>query len=405
MKSLTMAWRNVWRNSRRTMAAVAATSLGLWAMIVYSGMATGYLDRMERQILDVEMGDIQVHHAEYLGSPSLYHRVEGTDDYVAKIEEAGLSAAPRLLGSGLGAAGENSAGVTLVGIDPERDATVSKVHQRLGKGQWLDRSAPGEVVIGRRLAQMLGLDLGGELIVLSQAADGSMANDLYVVRGVLHSVSEAVDRGGVYLVDDAFRELMAVPEGAHQIIVRRPPAVPLPEAAQRVQGLNSELDVKTWRELKPTMASMLDSGRGAVYMMFFIVYMAIAIVILNAMLMAVFERVREFGVLKAIGVSPGGVLRLIYLETVIQTGLAVVIGVLLAIPTNWYMTTKGLDLSSSMENLTIMGSSMDGVWISIVTPQTYLGPIVAMLFIVFLAVTYPAMRAAFIKPITAMRHQ
>jgi len=405
MNSMTLAWRNVWRNSRRTLAAVAATSLGLWAMIIYSGMVAGYLDRMERQVLDVEMGDIQVHHPEYLRSPSLYHRVDRVDEHLAALDEAGLPAAPRLLGSGLGAAGENSAGISLVGVDPERDARVSEVHARMAEGQWLDAAAPQEVVVGRRLAQMLGLSVGGELLVLSQAADGSMANDLYAVRGILGGVSEAVDRGGVYMLDQAFRELMVVPEGAHQLIVRRGPERSLEQAAARARELLPDQDVETWRELKPTLASMLDSAEGAVYMMFFIVYAAIAIVILNAMLMAVFERVREFGVLKAIGVSPGGVLRLIYLETLIQTGLAVAVGVLLALPANLYLTTEGLDLSGTVEGLSMMGSTMDTLWISQVTVATYVGPVVAMVVIVLLAVTYPALRAAFIKPITAMRHQ
>lgn len=405
MKSLTMAWRNVWRNSRRTLAAVAATSLGLWAMIVYSGLIVGYLDRMERQILDVEMGDIQIHHAEYRNGPSLYHRIERPEALLAELDQAGLPAAPRLLGSGLVAAGDNSAGVSLFGVDVERDAKVSQIHTYVDEGQWLDPSSPSEVVVGRRLARMLGLGLGDELVVLSQAADGSMANDLYAVRGVLRGVSDAVDRGGIYMVADAFRELMVVPEGAHQIIVRRVPGMELDVAADSVRALAPELDTKTWRELRPTMASMLDSATGAMVMMMFIVYAAIAIVILNAMLMAVFERVREFGVLKALGVSPGGVLRLIYIETVIQTGLAIIIGVALAIPANFYLSTTGLDLSGSMGDLSIMGSTMDPIWRSQVTLQTYANPIFALLVIVAIAVTYPALKAAWIEPIQAMRHQ
>lgn len=406
MHSLTLAWRNVWRNSRRTLAAVAATSLGLFAMIVYSGLVDGYLDRMERQVLDVEMGDIQIHHAEYRNSPSLYDRIEEPQVLLSELDEAGLPAAPRLLGSGLGAAGESSAGVSLFGIDVERDATVSKIDERVAEGQWLDAAAPGEVVIGRRLARILGLEVGGELIVLSQGADGSMANDLYVVRGILQGITDGVDRGGVYMVADAFRELMVVPEGVHQVVVRRPPTAELEPTAQVVRELVPEqLEAKTWRELKPTLASMLDSASGAMVMMFLIVYAAIAIVILNAMLMAVFERVREFGVLKAIGVSPGGVLRLIYLETLLQTVLSIVIGVALAIPANYYLSTTGIDLSGSMEGLTVMGSTMDSIWLSQVTLQTYTGPVIALLFIVAIAVTYPALKAAYIKPVTAMRHQ
>ncbi|MEM7158044.1 MAG: FtsX-like permease family protein [Myxococcota bacterium] len=405
MKSLTMAWRNVWRNSRRTLAAVAASSLGLWSLIVYSGLMAGYLDRMERHILDVELGDIQVHHAEYLEDPSLYRRIEQPTEVLEALEAKELAAAPRLLGSGLAAAGDNSAGISLIGIEVERDAKVSKVANKVAEGQWLDPAVPGEVVIGRRLAQILGIELGGEIVLLSQGADGSMANDLYVVRGVLSQVSAQVDRGGVYMVDEAFRELMVVPEGVHQIIVRRSPSVALDAAAETAGGAAPDLDVQTWRELKPTMASMLDSAKGGLIAMFFIVYAAIGIVILNAMLMAVFERVREFGVLKAIGVSPGGVLRLIYLETIIQTGLAIIIGVGLALPANWYLTTVGLDLSASLENVSVMGSSIDPIWISHVDAGTYLNPIIALVFIVSFAVVYPALRAAFIKPITAMRHQ
>lgn len=405
MKTLTMAWRNVWRNSRRTLAAVAASTLGLWAMIVYSGMMAGYLDRMEAHILDLELGDVQIHHEDYRRNPSLYHRIEKPQQILDALEQQGLPASARLLGSGLGAAGDNSAGVRLIGVDPKRDLEVSRVGVVVEEGQWLDAAVPNDVVIGRRLARILALEVGGELVVLSQGADGSMANDLYTVRGILGSVSEAVDRGGVYMSEGAFRELMVVPEGVHQIIVRRKPTVTLGATAESVTTAAPEQEVKTWRQLKPTIAQMLDSAQGAMGAMFVIVNLAIAIVILNAMLMAVFERVREFGVLKALGVGPLGVFRLIYVETIIQTGLAIVLGVALALPTNWYLTTHGLDLTATMENLTVMGTTFDPIWRSVVTPATYISPIIALVVITGLAVIYPAVRAAVIKPITAMRYQ
>lgn len=404
MQSLVLAWRNVWRNSRRTLAAVAATSLGLYAMIVYSGLVKGYLDRMERQLLDVEMGDIQIHSVSYDKSPSLYDRIEDPQPLLSELDEAGLPASPRLLGSGLGAAGDNSAGVSLIGIDVERDAAVSKIDEHVAEGQWLDPSAPGEVVIGRRLAKILGLEVGGELVVLSQAADGSMANDLYIVRGILKGVSDAVDRGGVYLLASTFRELMVVPEGVHEVVVRKPPTESLDAAAKTVRGMTPEgAEAKTWRELKPTLASMLDSASGAMVMMFLIVYAAIAIVILNAMLMAVFERVREFGVLKALGVGPLGVFGLILIETFIQTGVAILIGVAASVPANWYMVNVGIDMSFG--DLTLMGMAVDPIWRSQVDASTYVTPILLLLVIITLAVLYPAIRAARVHPVEAMRYQ
>jgi ABC-type lipoprotein release transport system permease subunit len=374
-------------------------------MIVYSGLVRGYLDRMEAHVLDVEMGDIQVHAADYVQSPSLYERIEDPATLLAALDAEGLPAAPRLLGSGLAAAGSSSAGVSLYGIDVARDAAVSRVGDRVIEGRWLDPAAPHEVVIGRRLAQVLGIGMGDELVVLSQGADGSTANDVYTVRGLLHGVSEQVDRGGVYMIEAAFRELMVVEEGAHELIVRRGTHA-LPEAVARVRALAPTLDTRTWRELKPTLASMLDTAEGAMIAMFVIVYMAIGIVILNAMLMAVFERVREFGVLKAIGVGPGGVLGLVYLETLIQTAIALVAAVILAIPTNWYLSTTGLDLGSGDgEGISVMGSMMDPIWRSHVSLQTYTGPSIALLVIVLIAVTYPAIKAALVEPVVAMRHQ
>jgi ABC-type lipoprotein release transport system permease subunit len=175
-------------------------------------------------------------------------------------------------------------------------------------------------------------------------------------------------------------------------------------AAARVKELASGHDVSSWRELLPTLASMLDSTSGVMYVMFMIIYIAIAIVILNAMLMSVFERIREFGVLKALGVGPGGVLRLILVESGLQTGLALAAGCLLSIPALWYMINIGLDMTW-IGGLSISGIAWDPVWKAAVTQETYMGPVVTLVFIVSIAVLYPAVKAALIRPVSAMRHQ
>jgi hypothetical protein len=128
-----------------------------------------------------------------------------------------------------------------------------------------------------------------------------------------------------------------------------------------VHSLARELDVKTWRQLLPTISSMLDSARGVMIAMFFIIYVAIGILILNAMLMAVFERIREFGVLKALGVGPFDVLRLILVESAIQTAIAILVGVSLAVPGILYLSRTGIDLGK-LGGVTIMGIAWDPVW-------------------------------------------
>ena len=408
MKVLRMAWRNLWRNGRRTLVTVGAMTLALWAMVLYTSLMQGMLGSMESTLLDVELGEIQIHADGYLERPSIWERIEDPDALLQALDETGLRSSARLLGGALVASGDASTGAVLKGLRPERDAQVSDVHQRLDRGEWLDRSDPEGVVLGYRLARTLAIDVGDELVALSQATDGSMANDLFLVRGVLESLSEETDRATVFLVEDQFRSFFTLEDGAHQVIVRSGEGQDLAAAAGVVEQAAASsvpgVEVKSWRDLLPGIANILDSAQAAVQVVAFVVYVVIAILILNAMLMAVFERIREFGVLKAIGVSPRRVLALILIEGALQAALAIVIGLVASLPALWFVTARGIDVGQ-LGGTAIMGVSMDQVWTGAVSPATIVGPVMILLFIVGLAVLFPAVKAARISPIEAIHHQ
>lgn len=403
MNTLQLAWRNLWRNGRRTAVTIGAMTFALWVMILYSGLLTGNLRGMYDDLLDYEVGEVQIQHPDYRKDPSIFTVMEGSDQIVKDLEAKGLTASPRLLAGGLGASGDASAGLSLRGLDVERDRAAMRIDEKLAEGEWLDPADPEGVVLGSRLARMLGAHPGSELVVLTQGADGSMANALYRVRGVLGSVGDGTDRAGVLMTEEAWRTLMVMPEGAHQILVRGP--------RDDIDGLKATVEsvaqgnqVRTWREVMPTVAQMLDGASSVVYVVFFIVYLAIGILILNAMLMAVFERIREFGVLKAIGVPPGQVFGLIAVESAIQTAIAIVLGSTLAAPFAWYLATRGIDMAS-LAGMSMMGMSMRPVWKGIFDVSTLVGPIGVLVFIVAGAVIYPAVKAARIDPLDAMRYR
>ncbi len=404
MNLLRMAWRNVWRNRRRSLVTIAATTLAFTVMILYSSLVEGYLRAMERNLLDVELGDVQVHAPAYRDDPSLYSSIEDSEALLRSFDERGWAASARLMGYGLGAGDESSAGVQIHGVDVARDARVSRIDERVRAGAWLDPSDPDGVVIGAQLARTLVVKPGDELILLSQASDGSMANDLYRVRGVLQGVSEAVDRAGVFMTEEAFRRFFAFPVGAHEIILRRPAGTELDAFAAQVRAIAPDQRTETWRELVPTLASLLDSARALMIMVFLIVYIAIGILILNAMLMAVFERIREFGVLKAIGYAPMQVLAVIFGECAVQAVLAVVAGLALAFPGLLYLTRVGIDMGR-LGGMAMMGVVLDPIWRGVMEPGVILGPLVTLLVIVALAALYPAAKAAWISPIRAIQHR
>lgn len=403
MNVFKMAWRNVLRNRRRSLVTIAAMAFALWAELIYSGLIPGYMQGMEQDVVGLEVGDLQIHASGYLEKPSIYTAIPDADALLGKLDAAGYAASPHLLAGGLAAVGDQSAGVALRGLDPVRDARVSDLSRHLSVGSWLDPADPKGVVLGRQLAYNLGAKPGSELVVLTQASDGSMANDLYTVRGVLGSVTGSTDRAAVLMNEGAFRDLMALPEGVHEILVRRGD-VPLEQAAAAVRALAPEQDVQTWQQLMPVVAQMMQGTQGIIYVLFFIIYIAVGILILNAMLMAVFERIREFGVLKAIGAGPGRVLSLILVESVIQTGLAMVVGGVLAIPGMIWMTNTGIDVGK-MGGMDLAGvafrSSMKGIY----TPDVLVAPVVMLWVIAIGATLYPAFKAALINPITAIRYR
>ena len=404
MNLFKMAWRNLWRNRRRSLVTIGAMSFALLILLLYAGIVEGFMVAMEDDVLDYEVGDLQILADGYLDNPSLYARIDDPGAVLAELDAAGYPASARLLAGGLAAAGDLSAGVSFRGVEVAREARVSRVHERLAEGEWLDPSDAHGVVLGRRLAQILEARPGVELVVLSQGADGSIANDLYTVRGVLGSVADATDRSAVFMNAGAFRELMVVPEGAHQIVVRRPEEVPLEAAAEHVRSLAPGLDVRSWRQLMPTIASMLDSVRSMVYIIFFIAYIAVGILILNAMLTAVFERIRELGVLKALGMGPGQVLALMAIETTLQAIIAIAVGVTLSLPGMLYLSRVGID-AGTLAGTSMAGLAMRPIWYGVYNLDSFPGPIVVLLIITFLAALYPAFKAAWIRPVTAIRHQ
>jgi ABC-type lipoprotein release transport system permease subunit len=399
-----MAWRNLWRNPRRSLVTMGTMAVALCALVVFAGLMRGMQSALEQNVVELETGDVEIFAKGYEERPSLYVRIADPEAILARLDRAGYPATARLRASGLAAAGQSSAGALLVGVDVARDRRVSRVDREVAEGRWLDPNDAKGVVIGRRLAKSLGLQPGGEILLLTNAADGSMANELYRVRGVLRAMGDAIDRGGVFMNRGAWRQLLVVPDGAHQIIVRRPARVDLATARAAVAALAPDEDVRSWPELIPTLAKILETQRGSMALIDLIVYVAVGIVILNAMMMAVFERIRELGVLKAVGMKPTSVFALVAAEGAWQTALAIAVGLLIAAPALHYLVHHGVNLSS-LAGASVQGIAYNSQWHAEVDRTTFTAPIAMLLVIVGVAISFPALKAARLQPVDAMHYR
>jgi len=405
MKILSIASRSVFRNWRRTLITTLAMGFSGFIMILFAALMAGMLQTSERNAVAMNLGDIQIHAKGYRDDPDLYNRIDNTADLVNKLQQAGFHATQRIYGFGLAAAGSASAGVQMRGVSLKNEATVTQVHKHVMQGQWLADSDPMGVVIGRKLARTLGVRPGNEVIIIGQATDGSMANDLYTVRGILKSIGEEVDRAGFFMVERSFRELMVLPEGAHEIAVMRPDrSSDLESATAQVAAIARGYETLNWRQLQPVIARLLDLADAQTIIMILITYVAVAMVILNAMLMSVFERIREFGIMKAIGVTPWQLMTLVYSETMIQVVIASVISLASGWSAAHYFQKNGIDLSAIASSTSFGGVAIDPIWNAHVTTEALALPVVFLFIIAAAAVIYPAIKAAVIRPVKAIHY-
>lgn len=407
MLLLNLAFKNIVRSRFRTWVTILAMAFAGAIMIFYASLLQGWLGAMEANAVSMEMGEVQMHVPGYRDDPDLYAVIADPAGDLARAKSAGFTGSARLLGGGLAAARENSTGIAIRGIEPEAEARVVRLHRHVKAGSWLVPGRRRGVVLGQQLAVILDVRPGDELVLVGQAADGSMANDLFVVQGVLKSVGQGIDRAGLFMLADDFRDFFALEAGAHEIVLlRSDPSLPLDAAAETLAGLFPELEVKSWRQLQPTLARLLDLSDVSLAIMLLITYAAVGMLTMNAMLMGVFERIPVFGVMKAIGFSGGRLFFLVVCETLLQVTLASLLALAVGLPLSLYFARNPLDFSSMLkESSTIAGVAFEPLWYCQVTPGSVLLPIFFLYAVSLVSICYPALKAALLSPVRAIHHQ
>jgi ABC-type lipoprotein release transport system permease subunit len=398
---LKLAWRNIWRNSRRTIITQFALIVALALMIACSGLTWGLVKQMERNATLLGPGEIQIHHPGYLNDKSIYCVINHPHTLIDTIEPLGVKASSRLHGFGLVSSGENSAGVQILGIDPSREKKVTEFHKHLFKGSFVKND--NDVLLGKKIAVTLDVSIGDELVIVTQAADGSIGNDLYRVVGILRGIGEEIDRSTVMMSLADFRDLFSLPDVATEIVIRRvDEEYALSTIRDRIQQAVPTEEVKTWREMFPAISDMLELTDVSIYILLAIIYIAGSLIMLNTMLMSVFERIKELGIMMAIGFRPLQVLILIFLETFLITLCGSLIGLLLGVSISLYLTYYGLDLTSITEGFSFVGVMAEPHWFAVTNFGTVYPPFIFLFVFSLIAVIYPAIKVALLNPVDAL---
>ena len=227
-----VAWRNLWRNRRRTAITLAGLALNTAVLIITNGLLLGFAAQMHFNLTQMFLGDMQLHTPGYLGDRALYQVLPEAEPVLAAAPGLKIAAVPRVYGYGLANQGAKSAGVLFWGVEPDQEKASFQLAERLQEGKWLESNPRKGLILGRRLAHSLQAEIGTEITVVVQAADGSLGNDVFKVVGILQGVNDTVDRSAAIMHHQDFRELFHLPLGWHEIAINGNGEIPLPILAK-----------------------------------------------------------------------------------------------------------------------------------------------------------------------------
>lgn len=400
---LKIAFRNIFRQKRRSLLTIL-TMLGGF---VLSAFSFGWSDGTYSYIIDMftrnQLGHIQIHKEGYLDRPALYKTI---DDYhtVGVILDTipGLVAwSPRIYSSGLVSVGEKSTGGRIIGIDPSREQIATRFEKKIIKGVPFAREASYQAILGEGLATTLKADLGDSIVIVSQGADGSIANDIYEIIALANSGDKMTDQTALYLHLEDARELFVLDNQIHEVVVIGEDLDDVGELTELIKEAldNSELSVAPWQEFAKPFYEAMQADQQGNWILLFIIMLIVAIGVLNTVLMTVLERRREYGVLRALGTQPAQIIRLLLSEVAVMTVMSILLGSLIALITNSFFY---LDLPESLGSMTYGGVEFKTMYSELNARSFYI-PAITIFVSALIVSIIPALKAARIAPAKAMR--
>ncbi|MDH5805958.1 MAG: ABC transporter permease, partial [Gemmatimonadota bacterium] len=396
-----IGWRNVGRHKRRTLLTSLALAVGYAAVVLMVGWVDGIVSQMVSNGTGVITGQIQIQNPEYLPERSLFNTLGGfegtsvTELLDALESDAQVDAASaRVYAGGLLSSGDATVAGFIIGVDAEREARVTRILGSLVRGR-LPEPGANELVVGEEMARKLGSDVGDELVVVAPAADGSLGNDLFDVVGVYHSGMPDLDASFAIASIEPMQFMVALePNQVHEVALAVSDPWGSPAIAQRVEQIvaaqNLEANVRPWTEFRPEIVDYANMSRGAFWIIVMVVFGMAAFGVANTMLMAAFERRREFAVLLALGAKPSGVLRSLIYESASLGMLSLIVGVVLVAPLMYWFHNWPPDLTNLVGGFTFAGAFVRPVLkveYSIVVP---LQAAIVLLLTAVAAAVYPA---------------
>jgi putative ABC transport system permease protein len=402
---LIIAWRNIWRNKRRSLIVLSSVVVGVIAAILVDGLSNGMLKQMLFNQINSNVSHIQIHKKGFHDNKTVQNYIPDYQKAVQAVKNnpSVKYYSERVITFGLLSSASNSSGVYINGVNPGQEQNVTNISKSIVEGSYL-RGEGRDIVIGKSLAEKLGVGIGDKVVAMSNTPDGSVGSDVFRVKGIYETFSSEFDRINIYIPIVKAQQMLDIGDNVHEIAIITTDYEHAEqvknEIASQIDG--NEYEVLSYSDLLPMLILQMDFYKETMIIFNLIIGLALIFGIINVMLMSVLERIREFGVLMSVGMKNSKLFTMIITESFIIGLIGTVLGIGLGLLIQWPLSNTGLNLSMFAESLKSFGVG------AIIYPETTVENLTSLIIMIpliaVIAAIYPAIKAIKLEPVYAIRY-
>ncbi|MFC1541656.1 ABC transporter permease [Candidatus Latescibacterota bacterium] len=408
MLLLKLGYRNLWRNRRRTLLTMTAMSLATALLILTLGIYDGMLWDMINGATEKYHGHVKITAENYMQRRQLHQTIPDNGIYDSiRADSRVKGIAGRVKGFALLSFGEGDDSHTspaeLFGINPIDEKNVSLLHENVSEGVFLSDTSSNDIVLGNGLAKLLEAEIGGEIVAMGQGADGSIAADLFTVVGFVDTGDPIRDASLAVVGRTTLQEMLVIEGRLHELSVSLEKSLEAREWAAEYQPQFPGMDVTPWNVFLPQIGQIIEIWDAMKIIFAVIFYFAVILVAANTMYMALLERMREFGIMRAIGMKPRRLSRMIVLEAILMCGIAGIVGGIIGISGSFYLKDHYIELSGVMTQISYAETTLQPRLRSYPMLDSMIMPIVVIIILGIIVSLFPARKLKKLKPVDVLR--
>ena len=399
-----LAWKNIFRNKRRTIIASTAMGIGLAALMFIDAFWMGMEENMIKTATASFLGDAQIHQEGFRDEGEVSLTIQALDGLTASLAEDPIVGhfTQRTLASGMITSPASVSAIDLVGVHPPTEKFLSKIDDAITQGAYFEGNNSRDMVIGTRLAEVLEVGLGHRVVVtVAQAESGELAQEMFRISGIYHFADEEMNRGMVFVRINKAQQMLAIGDGVHEIALKFTSPAHAQDSELRFWDEYSRHgnEALSWTEILPQLKAILEMSKYSKYIMGIVLLGVVVFGIINTLFMSLYERMFEFGVLRAVGTRPLRMAQIVLFEAgalaIVSIGLGAVLGCI--------VTALFVHVGIDYTGIEMMGVTMQEFIHPIMAVRQFiLYPIWVFVFTI-IAGLYPARYVAKMSPVDAMR--